>query len=69
MNHAAGRLVKLFNHVMPSNVRYYLVCPEGNENHPRVSAFREWLQREAVFSQAAFDRLVQQDGVDSSTAH
>lgn len=59
----AGRLIKLFDVHCPSNVKYYVVCPLGNEQHPRVAAFREWLLREAVISQAAFDR------VGAPTAH
>ncbi len=54
---ASGRLIKLFDVYSPSNVKYYLVCPLGNEEHPRIAAFRAWLLGEAVISQAAFDRV------------
>lgn len=53
----AGRLIKLFDVHSPSHVKYFLVCPLGNEQHVRIAAFREWLLREAVISQAAFDRV------------
>ncbi len=55
---AAGRLVKLFSDVRcPSTVAYYLVCPEGNENIPKIAKFRKWLLREAALAQAEQDRL------------
>ncbi len=55
---AAGRLVKLFSDVRcPSTVAYYLVCPEDNENIPKIAKFRKWLLREAALAQAEQDRL------------
>ncbi len=54
---AAGRLVKLFDIYSPSDVSYYVVCPLGREQHPRIRSFREWLLREAYVSQVAFDRV------------
>lgn len=41
-----GRLVKLFNIVMPTRRAMYFVCPEGRENVDKIRAFREWLQDE-----------------------
>lgn len=56
---AAGRLVKLFNIPCPSTMAYYLVCPEGRENLPKIAAFREWLCQEAAAAQQQYDRLME----------
>lgn len=56
---AAGRLVKLFNIPCPSTMAYYLVCPEGRENLPKIAAFRQWLSREAAAAQQQHDRLME----------
>jgi LysR family glycine cleavage system transcriptional activator len=56
---AADRLVKLFNIPCPSTMAYYLVCPEGRENLPKIAAFREWLTREAAAAQQQYDRLME----------
>jgi LysR family glycine cleavage system transcriptional activator len=55
----AGRLVKLFNIPCPSTMAYYLVCPEGRENLPKIAAFREWLCQEAAAAQQQYDRLME----------
>lgn len=44
---AAGRLVKLFDLDLPSEVAYYAVAPERHFARPKVAAFHEWLQEEA----------------------
>jgi len=45
---AAGYLVRLFDIPCPSNVAYYLVCPQGHEDRPNISAFRRWIQNEVA---------------------
>ena len=45
---AAGYLVRLFDIPCPSDVAYYLVCPQGHENRPLISAFRSWIQNEVA---------------------
>ena len=54
---AAGRLRKLFDVHSPSEVAYYIICPQGSENLTRIRAFREWLLAEAAVSQAEYDRI------------
>lgn len=51
---AAGRLVRLFNVHCPSNLAYYVVCPKGSEDRPKVAAFRNWLLREASIAQSEY---------------
>lgn len=43
----AGRLVRPFNTIIPSDFAYYLVCPKGRFDDQRVVAFRDWLVAEA----------------------
>ena len=43
---AEGRLVEPFDVHMPSTAGYYLVCPPGSGEDPRVRAFRDWLREE-----------------------
>ncbi len=43
----AGRLVRPFNIVAPSDFSYYLVCPKDRLDDWRVKAFRDWLLAEA----------------------
>jgi LysR family glycine cleavage system transcriptional activator len=45
---AAGRLVRPFDVSMPSDLAYYLVCPEATAERPRVAAVRAWLLAEAA---------------------
>ncbi len=54
---ARGTLVKLFDVHFPSNLDYYLVCPEGKEKGSRLSTFRDWLVGEAAGAQKGFDRI------------
>ena len=42
-----GRLVKPFNLAIPSNNAYYVACPEGVKDWPKIAAFREWVLEEA----------------------
>ncbi|MGI9488296.1 MAG: LysR substrate-binding domain-containing protein [Geminicoccaceae bacterium] len=44
---AAGRLVRPFSDIVPSDFAYYLVCPKDRLNDRRVVAFRGWLTEEA----------------------
>ena len=44
---AAGRLVKPFKPALPSPLAYYLVCPEGAAQRPKIASFRQWLLAEA----------------------
>jgi LysR family glycine cleavage system transcriptional activator len=45
---AAGRLIRPFDVSMPHDLAYYLVCPEGGAERPRIVAVREWLLAEAA---------------------
>ncbi|MDX5360722.1 MAG: transcriptional regulator GcvA [Alphaproteobacteria bacterium] len=47
----AGRLVKPFAVTLPAMFSYYVVCPKGALDRPKVKAFRDWL-----FEEAARDR-------------
>lgn len=53
----AGKLIKLFDVDYPSNVFYYLVCPSGLENTPKISSVREWLLAKAALAQAEYDKI------------
>jgi len=44
---SAGRLVKPFDLALPVNFAYYVACPKGNENRPKIKEFRQWLAKEA----------------------
>jgi len=39
----SGRLIKLFDLVLPSNHWYWFVCPPEHLDRPKVRAFRDWL--------------------------
>jgi LysR family glycine cleavage system transcriptional activator len=43
---AAGRLVRPFEHALPSRWRYYVVYPEGALRQHKVQLFRDWLFEE-----------------------
>jgi len=45
---AAGSLVRPFAGEVESRFAYWLVCPEPALRSPRITAFRDWLMREAV---------------------
>jgi LysR family glycine cleavage system transcriptional activator len=53
---AVQGLVKLFDVHCPSEVAYYLLCPEGTEDRPKIAAFRDWIQAEAARSQQQYDQ-------------
>jgi LysR family glycine cleavage system transcriptional activator len=53
----SGRLVKLFDVDYASTVAYYLVCPAGSEDTPKIATLREWLLTEAAGAQAEYDHL------------
>ena len=55
---ATGELVRLFDVACPSSVAYYLVCPEGREDEPRIAEFRTWIIGEAMSMQARAVRAV-----------
>ena len=55
---ATGELVRLFDVACPSSVAYYLVCPEGREDEPRIAEFRTWIIGEAMSMQANAARAV-----------
>jgi len=44
---AKGRLIKPFDLSLPVNYAYYVVCPHGNEQRPKIEKFRRWLAHEA----------------------
>ena len=52
---AALGLVKLFDVHCPSEVAYYLLCPEGTEDRPKIAVFRDWILAQAALSQAQYD--------------
>ena len=43
---ASGRLVQLFDLIVPERVGLWLVYPEHKRNHGKIRAFRDWLLRE-----------------------
>ncbi len=43
---ASGRLMALFDAVLPSRRAYYFVCPKTEEKNPNVQALRAWLREE-----------------------
>ena len=43
----SGRLVTLFEIVLPTEFAYYLVYPQGREDDPNIAIFRQWLLAEA----------------------
>lgn len=45
---AAGRLVKLFDVVLPGSNGYFVVTPSARTDHPHVAAFRTWLLAETT---------------------
>lgn len=53
----SGKLVKLFDVDYPSNVFYYIVCPSGTENTPKISSVRKWLLEAAKSAQAEYDKI------------
>ena len=53
----AGSLVKLFDYDYPSTVSYYLVCPSGKEDTPKIASVREWLLAEASNAQVEYDKI------------
>ena len=55
---ATGELVRLFDVACPSSVAYYLVCPEGREDEPRIAEFHTWIIGEAMSMQAKAVRAV-----------
>lgn len=44
---AAGRLVRLFDLIAPSEFAYYLVTAKSSNKTPALLAFEDWLRREA----------------------
>jgi LysR family glycine cleavage system transcriptional activator len=44
---AEGRLVQLSDLGWLEDFAYYLVCPEGSSDRPKVAAFREWIAAES----------------------
>lgn len=50
---AAGRLVKPFELELPTSAAYYLACPEGTQDRPKVKAFRDWVMSEVARDAAA----------------
>jgi len=55
----AGRLVQLFPEVKSkSNLSYYFVCELGRQNEPQITAFRDWLKKEAEKSEIEFEDML-----------
>ena len=51
-----GNLVRLFDVEYASSVSYFLVCPEGKKDQPKIAAFRKWLLDEAAIVQEDYDK-------------
>jgi LysR family glycine cleavage system transcriptional activator len=49
-NLKSGRLVTLFDVVLPSESAYYFVYPETRADSPAIAAFRDWLLAEVAAS-------------------
>ncbi len=49
----AGRLVRPFSFVLPSDVAFYAVCPKGANKKPKIKAMIDWLVEEADATRAA----------------
>jgi LysR family glycine cleavage system transcriptional activator len=49
----AGRLVQPFGPSIPSQFRYFVVCPPSGSERPKVRAFRDWLFEQAAEDKAA----------------
>ena len=47
---ADGRLVRLFDVQLATDQGYWLVCPPGSIDRPKIAAFRAWLLTEATGS-------------------
>jgi len=43
-----GRLVSPFGPMLPMNVSYFVVCREGEERHPDIAAFINWIGEETA---------------------
>ena len=43
---AAGRLIKLFDVVLPAVNAYWIISPEVTADRPKIKAFRDWLLSE-----------------------
>ena len=48
---AAGRLVQLFDQVLPLGASFYLVFPKLFADRPKLNAFRDWLLEEVGMQQ------------------
>ena len=44
---AAGRLVRPFDLALSDAFAYFIVCPHGTAERPKIVAFREWIMGEA----------------------
>ena len=53
----AGRLVRLFDVDYPSNSAYYMVCPKGMQDQPKIAAFRQWLLDQSKQAYADYQTL------------
>ncbi|MGK9170650.1 transcriptional regulator GcvA [Inquilinus limosus] len=50
---ATGRLVRPFDLRIPADYGYYLVCPEGTADRPKIARLRAWLVEEGRRPDAA----------------
>jgi LysR family glycine cleavage system transcriptional activator len=58
----AGRLIRPFDQVISAEIAYWIVCPKGTAERPKIAAFCEWLLAEA-------DALQQRLLADSDLQH
>ncbi|MHA1536568.1 MAG: transcriptional regulator GcvA [Alphaproteobacteria bacterium] len=54
---AAGRLVKPFELSLPATFSYFMVTPEGEQDRPKVVAFREWLLAQVARDEGSIEAV------------
>lgn len=52
-----GRLALPFPKALRTGARFWFLCPEGSENRPQVSAFRDWMLTEIEKTAYVTERL------------
>ena len=51
----AGRLVKPFELSLPATFSYFIVTPEGEQDRPKIAAFRQWLLAEVAHDEGSIE--------------
>ena len=52
-----GRLIKLLDCEFESPSAYFFICPQGDEDKPKVLAFRNWIKGQAKLAQQEYSEL------------